>query len=231
MHGETHSSQKEGAMNPEQNLRKMLLAVRDAYAGDADLVRPGAAKHGVQVTEGNLVEPLSPGNYNARIPDGSQAEIDAIKKAETIAFICEDYRQSGYLANDNLHASVIFASAGGVVQPDETRQDLEADLALAIHKVNHKARIIFAFHTKRCGGGAHFTEHMGEKSMDSIIEREGDEGEMKAMTDYALQLIKKLVNRGMPPDRIELRAVILKPEHGHGEYHSVESVKTLSLPF
>src|SRR5690242_4048893 len=83
---------KEVSMNATEELKTAIRGVQKLFNVDADLVCPGAAMHHVQVTQGDMITPLSEGNYNARIPSGSQKEIEAVRQAKTIAFLCEDFR-------------------------------------------------------------------------------------------------------------------------------------------
>jgi hypothetical protein len=206
--------QNEVPVNPTEELHIAIQAVQKLFHGDADLVRPGAAAHNVEVTEGNMITPLSEGNYNARIPDGSKEEIEAIKRASTIAFICEDFRQS-HKAAQEFKADIVFASAGGVVQPDTIRREAMVNLAVTIHRVNPHATFKFAFHTEVCGGAKHFTGGEGG-TIDTIYKRygvDGDKGELAEMTKYAKQFVAAAQRAHLPEDRIELHAVHLHKSH------------------
>lgn len=210
-------------MSPEEELKFAILEVQQVYAIDADLVRPGAEAHHVKVTEGDMITPLSEGNYNARIPSGSPEEIEAIKHAKTIAFICEDFRQSHKAASE-FQADVVFASAGGVVQPDSIRREAMVNLALMMHRVNPAAMFKFAFHTELCGGAKHFTGG-DEGTMATKYEKEGVKGELPEMMKYASQFIKAVQRAGVPADRMELHAVHLHQGHSpEGHSHLVKEI-------
>lgn len=214
----------EALVNPMEELNIAILAVQKVFSIDADLVREGADTHHVEVTEGNMIEPLSEGNYNARIPNGLPEEIDAIKRAKTIAFICEDFRQS-HKAAQEFKADVVFASAGGVVQPDRYRRDAMANLAFAMHQVNPDAKFIFAYHMEICGGANHFTD----KKMEQIYKEQGPEAEFKKMTEFARKFINKAIKTGLPPDCFELHAVHLHKGHSpEGHSHLVKSIQRMS---
>jgi hypothetical protein len=191
-----------------EELNIAILAVRQVFGIDADLVRPGAAAHHVDVTEGNMTTPLSEGNYNTRIPDGSKEEIEAIKQAKTIAFICEDFRQSHKAAHE-FNADIVFGSAGGVVQPDNIRREAMVNLAVAMHRVNPQAKFMFAYHTEICGGANHFTS----KRMERIYKDQGPEAEFEKMTQFAHEFVSRTIKAGLPIDRIELHAVKLHKGH------------------
>ncbi len=214
-------------MSTIEELKIAIGAVAELYAKDADLVRPGAEAHHVLVTVGNMTTPLSEGNYNARIPDGSASELAAIQNADTIAFICEDFRQSHKAASE-FNADVVFASAGGVVQPDEIRREAMVNLAVAMHRVNPNAKFIFAFHTELCGGAKHFTGGEGG-TMHKIYTEHGVEGELKAMTEYARTFVKAAKKAGLPKDRIELHAVHLHKGHSpEGHSHLVKKIERIA---
>ena len=211
-------------MSPMEELNIAILAVRQVFGIDADLVRPGAATHHVDVTEGNMITPLSEGNYNARIPDGSQEEIEAIQKAKTITFLCEDFRQS-HKAAQEFNSDVVFASAGGVVQPDRYRRDAMANLAFAMHRVNPDAKFIFAYHMEICGGANHFTS----KRMERIYKDQGPEAEFEKMTEFAHAFISQVIKTGLPDDRFELHAVHLHKGHSpEGYSHLIKSIQRMS---
>ncbi len=218
---------KEVPVKPMEELNIAILAVQKVYSNDANLVRPGAIAHKVDVTEGNMVTPLSEGNYNARIPDGTPEELEAIKQAGTIAFICEDFRQS-HKAAQEFQADVVFASAGGVVQPDNIRREAMVNLAIAMHRVNPRAKFKFAFHTEVCGGAKHFTGGEGG-SMDTIYKQHGVEGELTEMTKYAKQFVAAVLRAHLPEDRIELHAVHLNKGHTpEGLSHQVKEIRRIS---
>ncbi len=220
-------SAKEVAVNPIEELHIALVAVQQVFNIDADLVRPGAAAHHVEVTEGNMITPLSEGNYNTRIPDGSPEEIEAIKQARTIAFICEDFRQS-HKAAQEFKADVVFASAGGVVQPDDVRREAMVNLAVAMHRVNPRATFKFAFHTEVCGGAKHFTGGEGG-AMDSIYKQRGVAGELAEMTNYAKQFVSAALRAHLPDTRIELHAVHLHKSHSpEGLSHRVKEIRRIA---
>ena len=211
-------------MKPTDELNIAILAVQQVFGIDADLVRPGAATHHVGVTEGNMTTPLSEGNYNARIPDGSKEEIEAIRKAKTIAFICEDFRQS-HKAAQEFKADVVFGSAGGVVQPDTIRREAMVNLAVAMHRVNPQAQFKFAYHTEICGGANHFTG----KKMEHIYKEQGPEAEFNKMTQFAREFVSKTIKAGLPKDRIELHAVKLHKNHSpEGHSHLVKEIQHIS---
>jgi hypothetical protein len=217
------TSAKEVPVNPMEELHIAILAVQQVFGIDADLVRPGAAAHHVEVTEGNSIKPLSEGNYNARIPDGSQEEIEAIQRASTIAFICEDFRQS-HKAAQEFKADIVFASAGGVVQPDNIRREAMVNLAVAMHRVNPQATFKFAYHTEICGGANHFTG----KKMEHIYKEQGPEAEFEKMTQFAHEFVSRTIKSGVPNDRIELHAVTL--HHGHapeGRSHLIKEIQRI----
>lgn len=221
-----HKITKQEITSPMEELFTAISAVQEAFKDDANLVRPGAEAHHVLVTEGDMITPLSEGNYNARIPSGSQKEIEAIQKAKVIAFICEDFRQSHKAAKE-FQADVVFASAGGVVQPDSNRMQVMVRLAMAMHRVNPKAKFKFAFHTELCGGAKHYTGGEGGV-MDSIYKRHGVKGELPVMTKYARQFIDAVLRAGMPKDNIELHAVHLHAGHSpEGHSHRVKEIRRL----
>lgn len=199
---------KEAPVSPKEELNIAIFVIRQFFGIDADLVRPGAAAHHVDVTEGNMITPLSEGNYNARIPDGSPEEIEAIREAKIIAFICEDFRQSHKVAKE-CNADVVFGSAGGAVQPDNIRRQAMVNLAVAMHRVNPQAKFIFAFHTEICGGANHFTG----KKMEHIYREQGPEAEFEKMTQFAHEFVSRTIKAGVPKDRIELHAVKLDKGH------------------
>ncbi len=204
-----------------------ILAIKKCFQGDADLVRGSAAVHRVEVTEGNMITPLSEGNYNARIPDGSTKEMNAIKQAKIVAFMCEDFRQSHKAARE-FNADIVFASAGGVVQPDEVRRETMVNLALAMHHVNPNAKFLFAFHTEVCGGAKHFTGGEGGK-MDTIYKNQGVAGELLEMTKYARRFVADLLKAGFPEDRIQLHAVHLHNGHSsEGHSHYIKEIQRIS---
>ncbi len=210
-------------MDAIEELKIAIHAVGSVYQIDADLVRPGAISHNVLVTQGNMLTPLSEGNYNARIPDGSKKEIEAIQHAKTIAFICEDFRQS-HKAAEEFKADVVFATAGGVVQPDDVRREAMVNLALAIHRVNPHATFTFAFHTQVCGGAKHFTGGDGGH-MDTICKKHGEEMELAEMTKYARQFVSNVLHGGLPQNLLELHAVKLHTGHApEGKSHHVRKI-------
>jgi hypothetical protein len=218
---------KEVPVDPMEELNIAIEAIKELFHGDADLVRPGAAAHNVDVTEGNMITPLSEGNYNARIPDGLPEEIEAIKKAGTIAFICEDFRQS-HKAAQQFKADVVFASAGGVVQPDKIRREAMVNLAVAMHRVNPQAKFKFAFHTEVCGGAKKFTGGEGG-TMDTIYKKYGVEGELAEMTKYAKQFVAAALRAHLPDDRIELHTVHLhKGRSPEGLSHRVKEIRRIA---
>lgn len=220
----TQAEKKEEPVNPTEELKIAIQAVRKVFGIDADLVRPGAEAHGVNVTEGNMITPLSEGNYNARIPDGSEKEIEAVRKAKTIAFICEDFRQS-HKAAQEFQADVVFASAGGPVQPDASRREAMGNLAVALHRVNPGATFIFAYHTEICGGANHFTS----KGMEQIYKEKGPEAEFEEMTKFAKDFVSQAIRAGVQGDRIQLHAVKLHKGHSpEGHSHQVRHIQQVS---
>lgn len=210
-------------MSPMEELKIAILAIQQVFSIDAALVRPGAAAHHVEVTEGNMITPLSEGNYNARIPDGSPEEIEAVKQAKTIAFICEDFRQSHKAAKE-FEADVVFASAGGAVQPDDIRREAMVNLAIAMNRVNPNAKFIVAYHTEICGGANHFTS----KNMERIRKEQGPEAELEKMTEFAQLFVSQTKKAGVPEDRIDLRVVKLHSGHSpEGHSHHVKEIQRI----
>lgn len=174
-------------MSPEQVDAKMMdrlmsaaSTVAQLHSGDADLVRPGAERHGVQVIEGDMFTEMSLGNYNPRLPNGSEGEASALVNIQRLLVVCEDYRQSGEVAREigiTFPGDAVFASAGGDVQPDQERFKADVDFILSLLNVNPDLKVILSHHIGVCGGADYYTEgHMAE------VRKEGGEpAEEKAM--------------------------------------------------
>jgi hypothetical protein len=139
------------------HLIQALRAVQTAFNVEANLVRPGAVLHGISIVEGNLLQPMTRGAYNPRVPDLSQKEIDAITTGKRFAIICEDYRQSAQVVEELHNPSVVLSTAGGPDQPDETRRSALAKALYEISMVNPTVEFDLVFHNGICGGCKHYT--------------------------------------------------------------------------
>ncbi|MFH2085313.1 MAG: hypothetical protein ABII21_00765 [bacterium] len=140
---------------------------RKAGRNDADLVRPGAAKHGVRVVEGGIFFPMSLGNYNPRLPVESDKEAEKVEAARRLVVVCEDYRQSGDVINDPEigyeEGDIVFATAGGPVQPDSERLNADVEWINAVIELNPGIAVIFVHHLRVCGGANYFTHQEMER--------------------------------------------------------------------
>lgn len=165
---------------------------------DPELVAAGAAHHGVRVTVGKLFEPMSPGDYNERLPHGDEWEQGRMKGVRGVAKFCIDYRQSYNLGSlverDGL---VSWADAGGPVQPNKEilRVDMGYWEVLLMQNIDIIA-YLFA-HPEICGGANHYTDgRMGRLRGVKFIGAQLEKSVMKGfVNDYEREL--RRLKRGM----------------------------------
>jgi len=187
-------------MSPERVDTSLIDAVMNTgelvarlHAGDADLVRPGAEKHGVNVVEGDLFTAMSPGDYNPRLPEGSREEAEKLSKACRMLVVCEDYRQSADVAEDlgiNPKQDAVFATAGGDTQPDQARFEADVNFLTAILRMNPSLKLILTHHIGVCGGANHYTS--GEMAKIRAGEK-GEEKEIEEMNRRGKQMYDAII--------------------------------------
>lgn len=185
----------------EQGVLGALRRVADLFAGDGDLVRPGAEHHGVQVVQAGVFDPISTGNYNFRLPEASTDEVQALVAAKRVAVVCEDYRQVGQVAaaeGFTPGVDAVIGVAGGAAQPETQRLDAMADLLAAVAGANPEAEILLGVHTGVCGGANHFTEG----GMAKLVAEQGANAEHAAMLGFEEQLKQALIDRGVQSSQI-----------------------------
>lgn len=199
----------------EARLATALQEVQVWFGKDADLVRAGAAEHGVAVIEADLSTPLTMGAYNPRIPSGSSAEINLIKQAKSLNCICMDYRQSGEVS-EQLHLSMadgrdlVFANAGGAAQPDAKRRELLVEFLLAALAVNPSMKLRLGVHNEICGGANYFTNGK-MKQLRSLPD--GAQTERAAMLALLDETYQALVKGGVVESSMEKYLSVIGPDH------------------
>lgn len=181
-------------------LSHALQQFHEAFQNDPDLVREGAKQHGVEVTEGTILEAPIKHAYSARIPTGSKEEIEAIEKTTKVVLACMDYRQVYEVYEGFDKPAVFIADAGGAAQPNEDRFHLTVELLSAIHAINPRATLLLTGHDEVCGGANFFTKG----DMKRIRNEEGGEKEKEVMTGFLQKLATALIDKGVAKDKISL---------------------------
>ncbi len=199
----------------DTRLLTALEKVQAAFGKDADLVRAGAAEHGVEVIEKGLADALPTGHYNPRIPSGKLSEVALIKKAKSLNCICMDYRQSGEVI-DQLHLTVgenqdlVFANAGGAAQPATDRRNLLVEFLLAALVVNPSMKLRLGVHNEICGGANHFTNG---KIKQLRNQPEGAQAEREAMLVFLEETYQALLTGGVVASSIEKYLSVIGSDH------------------
>ena len=183
-------------------LKKAIEQVRKAYGGDADLVRPLAEEHGVQVVEGTSTDTeMSKGDYHPRIPDETK-DIPGIMTADGTVIVCPDGRQAAEVVKEmkrrwgeNL---IVLAGAGGPDQPDKSREDAGVAFAAASHEA-HSGKVGGVFHLKGCGGVMASSEEMKR-----IVEAGKWEKEEEEMTRLGRRFMRRAIEAGVPKEQAHL---------------------------
>lgn len=179
-----------------RDLTQSILKFHDLFSNDADLVREGAAAHHITVTSGNLLMPIEPGQYSARVPEGTVEELNALANAQTLTVECMDYRQvheTMQAVTDNQEGHVILAMAGGAAQPREDRRVALVDFVKRVRGVNPDVKINLVVHDQVCGGANHFTG--GE--MKRVFTEEGAGVETDRMAGMLRTFASELFSAGV----------------------------------
>lgn len=160
---------------------------------DADLVRSGAEQHGVNVVEGSIFSRMSAGNYNPRLPLGTESEASQFRGAEKLLVVCEDYRQSEDVASDPKLGimqvvDAVFATAGADTQPDEDRFEADVAWIIAVIDLNPSIAVILTHHIGVCGGANYFTKGEMAKTRARSVQEE-----IEAMNKYGRGMYERIV--------------------------------------
>jgi len=199
---------EESLRNAEVSIKERLLSalqkVAHLYDIDPKLVEAGAKAHHTTVTVGDMFTPPELGKYNARLPQGNAAEIDALEGIKSITVMCEDFRQSGQVVSElklsvGRGADAIFASAGGAAQPEAARRAAAVEMIAAIYALNKNVVVRLVVHTNVCGGADHFTEGQARAEHDKSLA-----GEKTFMKSFENQMFQELVAAGVPKDSISM---------------------------
>jgi len=202
------------------HLSDVMKKFHTAFANDPNLVREGAKHHGVNVTEGTILDAPISHAYSARIPTGSKEELEAIQKAPVIVLGCMDYRQVHELYEQYGSPAVFIADAGGAAQPNEDRFNMTVELLTAIHAVNPEARLILTGHIEVCGGADHFT---GGKMKEIRSGKNGKEEEIEVMSNYLQKTASALKKAGVSQDVMEINLALVD------EKNTFRGIKPLSI--
>lgn len=206
----------EATLSPtDARLLTALQNIQTSFGKDADLVRAGAAEHGVEVIEAGMADAPSLGNYNPRIPTGTPEEVALIKHAKSLNCICMDYRQSGEVV-EQLHLNVgagqdlLFANAGGAAQPSTDRQALLVEFLLAAMAVNPGLKLRLGIHNEVCGGANYFSNG---KMKQLRNQPEGQQAERAAMLEFLKATYEALLAGGVVPSSIEQYLSVIGSDH------------------
>jgi len=217
-----------------QRLTDAMNTFNMITAGDADLVRPGAEHHGVEVIERGVEGPLSYGDYNRLSCQNPSQDAARAARAETVVLICEDYRQSGQYTQERFHGrsrgtlargtqvevpqnALIITSAGGPAEFDSTRYAAHRDLLAAIFAANPSVNFELVTHTGVCGGIAHQTGRENAR----ILEQKGALAEHEYMDNFVIKLIKDLQRSGVPNSKMKGLVAVVEND----QYKGVKPVK------
>ncbi|MCL4359938.1 hypothetical protein M1555_01610 [Patescibacteria group bacterium] len=214
---------EDSALSEEESQYQFVaLAAQQTFIKDGELVRESAEHHGVQVTEGGLFVPASPGNYNLRLPDGSPAEIKGLRSATRLLVVCEDCRVSGPIAKTVRH-DALFANAGGPGQILMTRIRPAVQFTAAVLALNPNISIVWYGHTGICGGANHQTNgrmadfyNPGE---DYYVSEMKDSAQMEV---YLQTFMNELMEAGFPREQTECHLVHVNEENGISGITTVE---------
>jgi hypothetical protein len=192
------------------NLSESINRFMTFYRGDGDLVRPGAAKHQVEVRERGIFDPVMTGHYNFGLPKSDDAV--RLTQAHRVVIACEDYRQVSQVAQalqlDNTDAFITVA--GGAAQPDQARFEAMVELLSAIYQANPIADFILVAHNEVCGGANHFTQGQMAQIRQ---EQDGEKLESEKMAEYVRQLKKALLAKGVNQNKVSLLMAKVTPDN------------------
>lgn len=136
--------------------RAAALEVWNSRKGDKNLVRESAKTHGVSISNGYFFNKVIPGAYNPRLPYASDREAKEISRLSSIKRLCMDYRGSSSVGQID-SGSVAWIDAGGALQPERNRFEIDMNMWDAIFALNPDIFVQLYYHIDICGGGNHFT--------------------------------------------------------------------------
>lgn len=174
-----------------RNLIDAAALVQSTHTIDTSLVREGAEKHGVNISDGVFFQGMEWGAYNKRMPDTDEYSVRRLSNVKGIAKFCMDYRQSAPVASlVEREGLVAWTDAGGPAQPESRIIDVDMTFWDAVIGINPDLTATLLAHLEVCGGANHYSNGKIKQLRETAMV--GEQLEKSAIHSYVKKYASEL---------------------------------------